>query len=440
MFPIFPNCTDNNQTVYANSTCQDVNGKYSDHCVQLGYSQTALAVMCGGEFSDNEHCGTFFEVHMPNGSPYNDETYVINEVRLEQTNASGFNTTTLPLFYGVDGNVPDSDGYTRVLCNYEENRLREGSMVFVKASAPKCCCPQIYSDKDYQGHFFCPRNAEQSFVVDGYEGGPFANSVLGTLAEQMENDIDVDTYPYCPVTEEHEDVMMCSKVTNLQTEVATTDEVEPWSSARLISEDVYTSSGVYAGNSKMRGNRFYTEPCPNIYLRNGSDAKSNMYTSDALRGSYKKTCPYFDSCATPAVGVECNSSAAGDAFDTEFTFAGFVGKVTYVPKDPADDEFVVQYKVSFNDGRTEYDFAEADLVLEKEDFNYEVWWVERTRYNYIVRKKKPFRVIAPECTFDRVNDQYLPFALIDENGEALDSVSSSEYSPTDDWEGTQSTR
>ena len=73
MFPIFPNCTDNNQTVYANSTCQDVNGKYSDHCVQLGYSQTALAVMCGGEFSDNEHCGTFFEVHMPNGSPYNGE-------------------------------------------------------------------------------------------------------------------------------------------------------------------------------------------------------------------------------------------------------------------------------------------------------------------------------------------------------------------------------
>lgn len=73
MFPIFPNCTDNNQTVYANSTCQDVNGEYSDHCVQLGYSQTALAVMCGGEFSDHEHCGTFFEVHMPNGSPYNGE-------------------------------------------------------------------------------------------------------------------------------------------------------------------------------------------------------------------------------------------------------------------------------------------------------------------------------------------------------------------------------
>ena len=46
--------------------------------------------------------------------------------------------------------------------------------------------------------------------------------------------------------------------------------------------------------------------------------------------------------SAPAVGVECNSSASGDAVDAECTFAGFVGKVTYVPKDPADYEFVVQ--------------------------------------------------------------------------------------------------
>ena len=68
--------------------------------------------------------------------------------------------------------------------------------MFVKSSAPKCCCPQLYSAATLEGHFFCPRNVEQSFSVDGYEGGPFANSVLGSLAEQLENDIDIDSYPY----------------------------------------------------------------------------------------------------------------------------------------------------------------------------------------------------------------------------------------------------
>lgn len=72
-----------------------------------------------------------------------------------------------------------------------------------------------------------------------------------------------------------------------------------------------------------------------------------------------------------------------------------MGRVTYVPENPSDDPDMVQYRVSFNNGRTEYGFALADLVLEKPEHNYEVWWVERTLYNFIVRHRKPMKVIAP---------------------------------------------
>ena len=68
---------------------------------------------------------------------------MINEVRLEQTNASGFNTTTMPLYYGVDGHIPDSDGYTRVLCNYEENRLRAETAAPAAAALFCACSPAV---------------------------------------------------------------------------------------------------------------------------------------------------------------------------------------------------------------------------------------------------------------------------------------------------------
>lgn len=38
--------------------------------------------------------------------------------------------------------------------------------------------------------------------------------------------------------------------------------------------------------------------------------------------------------------------------------------------------------------------------------DYELWWVLRTRYNYIVQKRKRFRVINPPCDFDSVTNEY----------------------------------
>ncbi|ETI42649.1 hypothetical protein F442_12175 [Phytophthora nicotianae P10297] len=38
--------------------------------------------------------------------------------------------------------------------------------------------------------------------------------------------------------------------------------------------------------------------------------------------------------------------------------------------------------------------------------DYEIWWVQRTRYNFIVQKKKKFRVTSPQCDFDFATNKY----------------------------------
>ena len=47
------------------------------------------------------------------------------------------------------------------------------------------------------------------------------------------------------MTEEHEDILMCSKATTDRTEVPVrAPEAEPWSHARQINEEVYKAGGV----------------------------------------------------------------------------------------------------------------------------------------------------------------------------------------------------
>ncbi|DBA00300.1 TPA: hypothetical protein N0F65_001495 [Lagenidium giganteum] len=38
--------------------------------------------------------------------------------------------------------------------------------------------------------------------------------------------------------------------------------------------------------------------------------------------------------------------------------------------------------------------------------DYEIWWVQRTRYNFIVQKKKKFCVVSPRCDFDFATNKY----------------------------------
>lgn len=83
--------------------------------------------------------------------------------------------------------------------------------------------------------------------------------------------------------------------------------------------------------------------------------------------------------------------------DTFFSFQGLVGKITCIPTDKVPcvnmaedkyDEDDVYYLVSFNDNRTNYAFRSTDLELHQPRHNYQLWWVQRTRYNFIIQKKK----------------------------------------------------
>jgi len=35
----------------------------------------------------------------------------------------------------------------------------------------------------------------------------------------------------------------------------------------------------------------------------------------------------------------------------------------------------------------------------------QVWWVQRTLYNFILERRLPFRVVSPLCDWDAPNDR-----------------------------------
>ena len=78
---------DNNNPLIELSNCIYSNGTESEYCAQVRFSQNAFIGQCK-DYSD-PNCGTFLEVHMPNGSPYQSEDSVIAEVRIEQYDVSG---------------------------------------------------------------------------------------------------------------------------------------------------------------------------------------------------------------------------------------------------------------------------------------------------------------------------------------------------------------
>lgn len=43
---------------------------------------------------------------------------------------------------------------------------------------------------------------------------------------------------------------------------------------------------------------------------------------------------------------------------------------------------------------------------------HEIWWVQRTRYNFVVENKKKFFISAPECDWDFTNEQYFRYATL----------------------------
>ena len=59
----------------------------------LKSSVTVCPTRSAGNFEDDDHCGTFIELH-----PKDDET-ILSEVKLNGGFTNGYRTTTIPLIY-----------------------------------------------------------------------------------------------------------------------------------------------------------------------------------------------------------------------------------------------------------------------------------------------------------------------------------------------------
>lgn len=58
-----PRCWDHNATVNATLPCTTVGGDRFPSCVAIGYVSSAYIVQCGGAHREDNHCGTFVELH-----------------------------------------------------------------------------------------------------------------------------------------------------------------------------------------------------------------------------------------------------------------------------------------------------------------------------------------------------------------------------------------
>jgi len=245
----------------------------------------------------------------------------------------------------------------RVLCAYTESFVRVGSTVFINFEAPKCCCPPPYASATRTGSFMCP--------VGSSTYGPFAKH-LNKTKDFLQNDIDSSDYPFCRSGLDQGDKVMCAVQ-------------DPWSK------------------------RYYTRECEPVI-----NVTETEYTSADLNGTYPDVCPYFHNCGLAktidGVPKQCEND------DLVFSFVGRVGRV--VAYDPTPITPVVT--VTFNDGRTAYDIEEDDLNLEYTKSMYEIWWVQRTRSEFVVEKRKGFNITEPICTFDTVNDRYFPWAVLED--------------------------
>jgi hypothetical protein len=140
--------------------------------------------------------------------------------------------------------------------------------------------------------------------------------------------------------------------------------------------------------------RFFTRDCFSVVYAEGSTIleSDSGYSSPDLHGQgYSGVCPYYSSCA---------EDTACDSVDYEFSFIGRNGKVVAV------DDTTKKVWVTFNDGRSSYEFDQEDVKLEYvQQSMYEIWWVLRTQSGPVVQKRKGFNVTSPVCTFDAINNR-----------------------------------
>ena len=352
-----PPCADNAEAVDAMASCKDVDGTVHRSCMQIGYSSTAFIPMCGGAAAEDPHCGTFIEVHVPGGTPYHPEEFVVSEVRIGRRDVSGYDTLTIPLSF-PNGTA----GQSRVACRFRETRPAPGGRFRVKGSAPKCCCPPKFRAARGTGSYFCPRDRSRGAEVAGPWLG--AERSLAYLLRQGESHAKM---PFCPPL-----------------------PGETGSAMPSVDKIFCGVEAAFPGGQALT----YGRECRRVTSATGA-----AFTSPDLNGTYAGACPYWDACAAAGEAGSCQGA------DALYDFEERVGKVTEVLDDARQEVML-----SFNGGRSSYRFLGKDIEVVPLDYNYELWWVERTPSESIVRKKKPFNVIAPECTFDPSLGRHFPFA------------------------------
>lgn len=232
-----PPCMDNNSSLNLLNGCVASNGTKYEKCLAVAYSSNAFIPQCREDAG--EHCGTFLEIHMAHGTPYQEERDIISQVRIDNRNVSGYYTTLLPMTWMKND--------TKILCSYSESVFRINSLVYVKDTAPVCCCPPPFQTKTRVGSFQCPK-------------GPVDNGAFAYRSQTIADVLAVDTllldYPYCPIDLSSDiDRMMCS-----------------------------------IHDPKNR--RHYTRNCSTVYQHSQINIRS--WGSDNIKYQYDDKCPYYD--------------------------------------------------------------------------------------------------------------------------------------------------
>jgi len=162
-------------------------------------------------------------------------------------------------------------------------------------------------------------------------------------------------------------------------------------------------------NSDTR--RYFVRPCmPSLEMEN-----DGLYSSVDLSGMYNNACHYGNTLEECGLARSPNKDCHEK--DHHFTFKDEIGKVVHVPDNP-DDEMVFRSMMA---DRSNW-FARSEPEFLKPDGNYQVWFVQRNRYEKIIQKKEPFRVVWPRCTFDSVNGRYFPFTQLDNVGHRVAAI------------------
>lgn len=98
-FSLTPRCWNWNASVIADAGCRSpADGSPLKLCLEVGVTQTAFILECGGKYATSEHCGTYLEIHRPARSDK------LSEVRLRAMYPSGYRMTVISTTYKGDGN------------------------------------------------------------------------------------------------------------------------------------------------------------------------------------------------------------------------------------------------------------------------------------------------------------------------------------------------